>query len=190
MRRILPTFPVLILLILLSGCATTKPPSRNPRVEIQLVEANQMLDSLNEETQGYYADVAAVRHDTAVLTTHPGWPEMQSLLEEMAESEGNADAARIGRETKRWSKRWGMPWEEMFAGYMDLVKRCSGLEARRIGLQSRLLAAQARFLGVAAMEYSEGRIEEGESMEAIVAVLTRSAEELNTYSVNELGLYD
>lgn len=189
MSRVSPVFPVLIWLILLSGCATTPPP-QNPRVEVQLVEANQMLDSLNEETQSYYTDVAAVRHDTAALTTHPGWPEMRSFIEEMPESEGNADAARMARETKRWSKRWGMPWGEMFARYMDLVKRCSGLEARRIGLQSRLLAAQARFLGVAAMEYADGRIEEGESMEAIVAVLTRSAEELDTYSVNELGLYD
>jgi hypothetical protein len=71
-----------------------------------------------------------------------------------------------------------------------MVRRCTALEARRIGLQAELFKIQGMFLGVSVTEYSSGRYDQGKASDEVVAFLSRSAEELGSYSVDEVGLYE
>jgi len=69
-----------------------------------------------------------------------------------------------------------------------LVKRCSMLEARRLALQSRLTGVQAKYLGAAALEYANGRVSRGRSLEDVAETLNKSREELDGSNLNSLGL--
>jgi hypothetical protein len=92
--------------------------------------------------------------------------------------------------TAEWAAAWQSPWEERFGEYLDLVRRCTALEARRIGLQAELFGVQGKFLGVSVSEYSKGRYDQGRASDEIVELLSRSAEELGSYSIDDVGLYE
>lgn len=150
-----------------------------------MMEANAALALIAEETEQLFIDTATVRQDVRALYAHPGWLEMQEIIGTTGtagESENQAFA--------RWSQKWNEPWEMVFARYLSLVKRCSALEAKRIALQSRLMGVQAKYIGAAAMEYADGRIAQGRSLEEVAESLNRSRDELETYTLNSMGLYD
>ncbi len=192
--RIPRVFAIWILLaVSLSACATL--PKRNLETQEQLVEANAALDTLNQDMQQFFLEVEEVRQDVRLLYQHPGWTEMLRIFDVMAAAadEGatvEVDVTDVARMTEDWTSKWQEPWEALFSKYLSLLQRCSALEAKRLALQSRLLGVQAKFLRAAAMEYAGGRLAPGQSINEIVGILNRSAEDLNTYTVNALGLYD
>jgi hypothetical protein len=184
-------FAALLLALCLASCATV--PSRSPEVEAKLLQANESLDRLNEEIAELHERVQMVRLDIQELYRHPGWPEMQEIIEFMQTAAGEGNIPGGGVEIEQvgaaWSEKYGEPWEMMFARYLMLVKSCSELEAKRLSLQSRLLSVQGQFLGASVMAYSSGRHSQGQSIDAVVHILARSGEELEAYTVNSLGLY-
>lgn len=184
---------VVMLLFGLCSCATA-PPSKNPQADAALAQANLALDEVNQRTQRFYVDFDELWKDLLVFYEHPGWPDTRRIIESYPypeEDTGNPveDTARNNAKAA-WTVKWKEPWEAIFARYLELVKRCTALEVRRIALISDILGVQGRFLGVSVLEYSSGRYEQGKATDGIVEVLAKSSEELNSYSINSMGLYD
>jgi hypothetical protein len=180
----------------LTACATTTTApvrSRSSQTQVKLTDANTVLDSIAIETQQFYAEAESVRQEVRSLYSHPGWPEMRQIIDAMAASaskeKGAMTDAQVVRASEEWNRKWNEPWQELFSKYILLVKRCSGLELQRITLQSKILEAQAKYLGAAVLEYTDGRYTQGKSMEEIVEILGRSAGELDSYTVDSMGLY-
>ena len=175
----------------LTACATTQVIS--PKTRVKVSQANVVLDEIVSQTRQFYTDAEAVRMEVRTLYRHPGWPEMQEIINAMADIQTNREASltesQVIKATEDWSRKWSRPWQDTFSEYLSLVKRCSGLELQRISLQSKILEAQAKFLGAAVTEYSGGRYDQGRSLEEIVEILGRSAGELDSYTVDSMGLY-
>jgi hypothetical protein len=176
----------------LTACATTKP-VKSLKTQVKLTEANAVLDSIALETQKFYTEAESVRQDVRSLYRHPGWPEMQQMVDAMAASgsrePGAMTDAQVVGASEAWNRKWNEPWQDLFSEYIFLVKRCSALELQRITLQSKILEAQAKYLGAAVLEYTDGRYTQGKSLEEIVEILGRSAGDLDSYSVDSMGLY-
>jgi hypothetical protein len=176
-----------------SGCATMA--VRNPEAESRLIEANQALGVLQDRIEQLYADFETVRLDLRIFYQEPGWPEMRQIIltilsTESSEVDDPEMQNLVESATAEWAAAWESPWEERFGEYLDLVRRCTALEARRIGLQAELFGVQGRFLGVSVSEYSKGRYDQGRASDEVVELLSRSAEELGSYSIDEVGLYE
>ncbi|MHC1745122.1 MAG: hypothetical protein AB9873_19125 [Syntrophobacteraceae bacterium] len=184
---------VYIVLFCLCSCATV-PRSQNPEADTALAQANLSLDQINQRTQQFYTDFDVLWKDLTVFYSHPGWPDARKIVESFPYPEDDSedpreDTVRANAKAE-WTLKWKEPWEEMFTHYLELVKRCTALEVRRIALISDILGVQGRFLGVSVLEYSKGRYDQGRASDGIVEILARSSEELNSYSINSLGLYD
>ena len=180
-----------LMVIGLTACAT--PRVLNSKTQVKVAKANVVLDEIASETKRFYMDAETVRQEVRTLYRHPGWPEMQELIDAMADSQTKGDAALtesgLMKATEEWSRKWSRPWQEVFSEYIVLVKRCSALELQRIALHSKILEAQAKYLGAAVTEYSDGRYDQGRSLEEIVEILGTSAGELDSYTVDSMGLY-
>ncbi len=176
-----------------SGCATVQ--VRNPEAEGRLIEANAALGVLQDRIEQFYADLEIVRLDLKAFYREPGWPEMRQIIVTILSTESSeVDDPElqdlVESSTAEWAAAWQSPWEERFGEYLDLVRRCTALEARRIGLQAELFGVQGKFLGVSVSEYSKGRYDEGRASDEVVELLSRSAEELGSYSIDDVGLYE
>ncbi|MCU0587911.1 MAG: hypothetical protein MUF52_07120 [Syntrophobacteraceae bacterium] len=185
--------PLLILLAVSSGCATA--PVGGREVHPRLRDANEALGVLQDRIEQLYVDMETVRLDLRAFYQKPGWPEMRQIILTVLSADdlddGDADGGSLAETaTGEWSMAWREPWEDRFAEYLHLVRRCTALEARRIALQAELFGVQGKFLGVSVAEYSRGRYDEGRASDEVVEVLSRSAEELGSYSLDEVGLYD
>lgn len=182
-----------IIFLLLCSCATA-PPSKNPEADAALAQANVALDQVNQSTQRFYAEFDELWKDLIVLYDHPGWSDMRRIIESFPnpeeESGDPAEETALANAKAEWTLKWNEPWEMMFARYLELVKRCTALEVRRIALISDIMGVQGKFLGVSVMEYSSGRYEQGRATDSVVEILSRSSEELSSYTINSLGLYD
>jgi hypothetical protein len=174
----------------LTACATLTP-VRNAQTQAKLTEANAVLDQIVQETKQFYTGAEAARQEVRLLYHHPGWPEMKQIIEGMAasEDEGGLTESQVIDATEQWNRKWSEPWQTVFAKYVTLVKQCSALELQRITLQSKILEAQAKYLGAAVLEYQDGRYKQGQSLDEIVEILGRSAGELDSYTVDSMGLY-
>ena len=89
-----------------------------------------------------------------------------------------------------WTTRWGISGEALFSRYLALADRCSISEARRIGLIGRLASLQALYLEVTFRELSANRNAQAEAAFGTVEALSKSEDELNSYTLNAIGLYD
>lgn len=175
------------------GCATMV--VKNPEAERRLISANEALASLQDGIEELYADLETVRQDLRMFYDRPGWPEMREIIMTLSSADGSDDPDAelqtfAETESAQWTAAWREPWEDRFRDYLELVRRCTALEARRIGLQAELFKVQGMFLGVSVMEYSSGRYDQGQASDEVVGLLSRSAEELGSYSVDEVGLYE
>jgi hypothetical protein len=183
----------LIMLLLSVGCASVK--VKNVETERRLIEANAALATLQDKIEQLYSDIESVRLDLRAFHEQPGWQEMREIIETISPPEGSEDndaELQTLAETAaaEWTSAWQEPWEDRFRQYLNLVRRCTALEARRIGLQAELFGVQGMFLGVSASEYSKGRYDQGKASDEVVELLSRSADELGSYSINSVGLYD
>lgn len=191
-REIYLMFRAFVLLFLAIGClaACATAPQKKPQSEAMIVEANSALALVAEETEQLFQDVMELHREVKSLYDHPGWPDMKQIIEIMGsaeESEGEA-CGELADAAARWTRKWNEPWEVLFARYLMLVKRCSILEARRLALQSRLTGVQAKYIGAAALEYANGRVSRGKSLEDVAETLNKSREELDESNLNSLGL--
>lgn len=184
---------ILLFILLSGGCATV--PVGNHEVRDRLIEANEALSGLQDRIEQLYADMETVRQDLYSFYREPGWPEMRQIILTILSAEASeADAFDMQTlaetATDEWASSWGEPWEDRFAEYLKMVRRCTALEARRIALQAELFGVQGKFLGVSVANYSGGRYEQGKASDEIVELLSRSAEDLGSYSLDEVGLYE
>jgi hypothetical protein len=189
-------YRLLILIVLLassSGCATLQ--LRDPEAESRLIAANEALAILQDRIEQFYVDLETVRVDLRTFYQEPGWQDMRQIILTVLSTESSeVDDPQlqdlVESSTAEWAAAWQSPWEERFGEYLDLVRRCTALEARRIGLQAELFGVQGKFLGVSVSEYSRGRYNQGRASDEVVELLSRSAEELGSYSIDEVGLYE
>lgn len=185
---------ILALAVVLSGgCATMQ--AKNPERERRLIEANEALAALQDRIEQLYVDLESVRVELKVFYQRPGWQEMREIIETISPAEGSEEndaelQTLTETATAGWTVTWQDPWEDRFREYLELVRRCTALEARRIGLQAELFGVQGKFLGVSVTEYSKGRYDQGKASDEVVELLSRSAEELGSYSIDAVGLYD
>ncbi|MCU0573641.1 MAG: hypothetical protein MUC41_11685 [Syntrophobacteraceae bacterium] len=185
--------PILLLILASGGCATL--PVGSDEAQVRLIEANVALGGLQDRIEQLYADMETVRQDLAAFYQEPGWPEMRQIILTVLSAEGSEDddtnlQTVAETATDEWASRWGEPWEDRFAEYLGMVRRCTALEARRIALQAELFGVQGKFLGVSVANYSRGRYEQGMASDEVVELLSRSAEDLGSYSLDEVGLYE
>jgi hypothetical protein len=183
----------LIALLLSIGCTTVK--IKNAETQVRLIEANAALATLQDRIEQLYSDIESVRLDLRAFCERPGWQEMRGIIETISPAEGSEDIDAelqtiAETATAEWTLAWQESWEDRFRDYLGLVSRCTALEARRIGLQAELFGVQGMFLGISASEYSKGRYDQGNASDEVVELLSRSADELGSYSINSVGLYD
>lgn len=179
-------------LISLGACATL--PQANPRADAKLAEANASLDALSADISVFYEDLAALLEDIKTLTEHPGWSDMEVIIatiESASVSEGESPRERDHEDDiAEWTAHWGDSAEELLAQYQSLADRCSIFEARRIGLIGRLVAMQAWYLEITFLELSANRQAQAEAAYSTVEALSRTQEELDSYPLDAMGLYE
>lgn len=187
-----------LLSVFLAGCATfphgrSEAEKKIPKSQIMLLEANRGLDSVNEQSSAFYAQLGPVLQELKQLTTRPGWGEFEQILLEYPplrdpDSEDEI-TPEIGSRFAEWGRAWNASWEETFVAYRDLVDKCIILEARKLAVRERLLVVQAKYVAAVMLEVSAGHEKEGKEIYSVVEVLDKTAAELNSYQPNDLGLY-
>lgn len=180
-----------LFLIILPACATV--PRQQPAIETKLLEANSALDSVNEQSYAFYAQLGELLQRINQFRAQPGWMEFEQILLEFSSLRDPESAIEITPEIEsrleQWGRRWKTPWEEMLAGYRNLGDRCIVLEAKRLALRERFLAVEAKYLAAAVAELSAGREKQGGEIYSVVELLEKSSDELNSYQTDDLGLY-
>ncbi|MFZ2447973.1 MAG: hypothetical protein WAW37_16575 [Syntrophobacteraceae bacterium] len=193
-------FRYLIVLIIfaayLAGCATIpggKPGPGTVEAEAKMVEAAGALDSVNERSGAFYAQLGAVIEEIKRFCDRPGWMEFeQILLEYPSLRDPDADieiTPEIEARLADWGRAWNASGEETLVAYRDLVDKCIIMEAKRLALRERLLTVQAKYLAAVMLELSAGREQQAQEIYSVVEVLDKSGAELNSYQTDDLGLY-
>jgi hypothetical protein len=182
----------ILLLVTLMGCATM--PKANPRVEAKLEEANAALDRLSADLPLFYSNLEALLQDLKTLYDYPGWSDLEAILASTFPEPENEERVPGNLGMKQalhdWMARWGESGEDLYSRYLSLVDRCTISEARRIGLAGRLSSLQATYLEVTFMELAANRHAQAKAVFATVEALSKAEDELNSYSLNALDLYD
>ncbi len=180
----------------LAGCAGLAGKGvthRVPEAEAKLLEANMALDAVNAQSSEYYAQLGPLLQQIKNFRAQPGWSQFEQILLEFPVLRDPDNEVEITPELEsrfsEWSRRWKTSWEDTMEGYRYLVDKCIIMEAKRLAARERLLAEQARYIFVAASEWKAGRYKEGNEIYSVVDMLDKSAAELNSYQVDELGLY-
>jgi hypothetical protein len=181
-----------LMLISVMACATL--PKPGPQVEGKLQVANAALDGLSTDLTAFYGSLETLIQDIKALYDHPGWTDMEAIigpaLQDVEHEEELPDSLGQKESLHDWTERWGDSGEGLFSRYLSLVDRCSISEARRIGLIGRLASLQARYLETIFMELSAQRYAEAKAIFSTVEALGKWEDELNSYILNALGLYD
>ena len=181
-----------LILTSLMACATI--PKQNPRAEARLQEANAVLETLSADSTTFYDNLAALLQNIRALYDHPGWSDMVSIIAIASDVEEWEDDASFDQGLQNalddWTAKWGESGEDLFLHYRALVDRCSISEARRIGLIGRIASLQTIYLEVTFMELSANRYPQAEISYGTVEALSKTENELNSYALNTLGLYD
>jgi hypothetical protein len=173
-----------------TGCASLAKPAQ----EITTRAIDRNMDRLTAELELFYNDLGLLLGAIETLYQRPGWPDMEAILvisiaipdrldQEWAETQ-------VEEKLEDWTDTWGESGQALYLTYLAIADRCSALEMRRIGLLGQLAALQASYLqGTFAALSHEGEAR-ARSLFDTVEALSRIEEELNSYSLNDLGLYD
>lgn len=182
----------LLVLFSLEACATL--PKTNPNAEAKLAEANAALEALSADINSYYEYLVALLQDITTLTAQPGWDDMEALIAAGEATPVGEEETRLEQERKNgfseWCAKWGGSGEELFAQYQFLADRCSISEARRIGLIGRLVSMQAWYLEITFLELSANRQAQAEAAYSTVETLSKTQDELDSYTLDGIGLYE
>jgi hypothetical protein len=181
-----------LILASLAACATL--PKPNPRAEARLQEANTALDSLSADSTAFYEKLEVLRQDIKELYEHPGWSEMEAVIASATSRTEIEDDFFADQDLQNaldaWTAKWGDSGEDLFLHYRSLADRCSISEARRIGLIGRLSSLQALYLEAVFVELSANRYAQAETIFGTVQALSKAEDELNSYALNAIGLYE
>jgi hypothetical protein len=176
----------------LTACATL--PKSNPRTEARLQEANAALDNLSTATTIFYGNLDPLLQDIKTLYGHPGWSEMESVIAFTTPADDSEDDFSFDESLENalddWTTKWGDSGEDLFLHYRSLVDRCTISEARRIGLIGRIASLQALYLEITFLELTANRYSQAEAIYRTVEALSKAESELNSYTLNPLGLYE
>lgn len=183
---------MVLLAFFLSACATIPP--KNPEAEVKFRESNEAIEILKDETALFYTDTGDVLERITILYASAGWPEFEAILKEYSSpssKEGEAqDDSKIADRLERWGKKWNSSGEDTYNEYLSLAQRCGALELRRLKLRVKVMATEAKVISAMAMELSAGRQSQAELMEKTLQTLTGFEDELNSYVINEIDLYE
>lgn len=190
---------LVLLIALLSGCASFSrsvpggDKLSNPKAEAKLVEANTALDSVNEQSAAFYSQFEKVATEVKEFCSRHGWLEFEQILLEyplLREVDNEIEITNeIESRFSDWASRWNRSWEETFTAYHELVDKCIIVDARRLAVRERLLAVQGKYIAAVMLEISAGREKQAREIYSIVEVLDKSGAELNSYQVDDLGLF-
>lgn len=177
---------------LLNACATV--PARNPEADAKVIEANRDLDAVNERINSFYAEFEVLQSQVALLYEEPGWQEMREILDTTPSiQDPEADPWKEFETSPALAARKGKKdpaMEALFDKYLALADRCTILEAKRVSILEKLLAAQAKFIAATLLEANAGRYEQGKAIYSVVDILSKTQNELESYNLNPIGLYD
>lgn len=185
----------MLLSVFLAGCATIPhgQSELQKNVSTELSEANAELDSVNERSSEFYAQLSPVLQEIRQFTAQPGWGEFEQILLEyppLRDPDSEVELTpEIESRFKDWGRKWKASWEEMYTGYRDLVDKCTVLEAKKLAARERLLVVQAKYVAAVMLEVTAGHEKEGKEIFSVVELLDKTSAELNSYQPNDLGLY-
>jgi hypothetical protein len=181
----------LVILAGLAGCATA--PVKSPEVQAQIADANNALDTLNVQTAQFYDGLQKVLKEIKDLQGQPGWTDLEQIIAGTPSLKSLEDDFEKEPDTmsllEAWSQKWNDCWRPLFYEYARLADQCTILEARRLALRERLFVVQAKFIG-ATLKTESSSYKEAVSLFSVVDILGRSETELNSFTTNEIGLYD
>ncbi len=182
----------ILILVSLAACATLPKPT--PRAEARLREANAALDSLSEASTVFYEKLQTLLQDIRALTDHPGWSDMETIIAVTTSGGEIDDDFSVDYDLQNaldgWTAKWGDSGEDFFLRSRSLVDRCSISEARRIGLIGRLSSLQAMYLEAVFVELAANHHSQAEVIFGTVEALSKAENELNSYTLNAIGLYE
>jgi hypothetical protein len=176
----------------LAACATL--PESKPGAEARLQEANAAMDSLSTASTAFYENLEPLLQDIKALYEYPGWSDMEAIIVATTSEAEIADDFSMDQHLEsaldEWSARWEDSGEDLFLHYRTLADRCTISEARRIGLIGRLSSLQAGYLEAVFVELAADRYSRAEAIFGTVEALSKAENELNSYTLNAIGLYD
>ncbi len=187
----------ILLIVAVSGCAglpgkVSVAPGPSP-AEVKLMEENKALDSVNEQSSDFYAQLNALIEDIAELRGRPYWSDFEQVLLEYPSLRDPDNEAQTTPEMKsrflELSEKWKIPWAQMLDDYTALVDKCTILDARKLAVREKLLSVQAGYIAVVIMEASAGHEKQGKEVYSVVEALDKSGAELDSYLPDDLGLY-
>lgn len=190
--------PGLILVMFTAGCASF-PGSRVktemlPETETLMVGANSDLDTVNQKSADFYSALNPVLQEIKEFCSSPGWGEFEQILLEnpsLRDSDNQIDITpEIEARFAAWGRKWRVSWEQEFTAYHDLVDKCIILEAKKLAVRERLLVAQAKFVAATTIEGKAQHAKQSEEIYSLVQLLDKTAAELDSYQVDDLGLYN
>ena len=187
----------ILLIVAVSGCAGLPgkggvAPGPSP-AEVKLMEENKTLDSVNEQSSDFYAQLNSLIEDIAELRGRPYWNDFEQVLLEYPSLRDPDNAAQATPEMQtrflELSEKWKTPWTHMLDDYQGLVDKCTILEAKKLVVREKMLSIQAGYIAVVIMEAAAGHEKEGKEVYSIVEALDKSGAELDSYQPDDLGLY-
>ncbi len=187
-----------VLLVLTAGCASVpgpRGPAQSPahNIEARLVEANNALDAVNEQSTAFYTQLGQTRQKVKEFCSLPGWVEFEQILLEFPAlrdpDNDNELTPEMESRLAAWGRKWKVSWQDRLINYLQLVDTCTILEAKRLAVRERMLAVQAKFLAVVMLESYAGREKEAKEIYSVVEMLDNAGVELNSYQPDDLGLF-
>lgn len=176
---------------LLAGCASV--PKGKPEVEAKLTEAAEALDYVNRQSSVFYDQLGSVIEEIRQFCSRPGWLEFEQILLEyptLRDPDVEIELTpEIEGRLSAWGGRWNASGEQTLVGYHNLLDKCIILEAKRLALRERLLAAQAKYITATLLEDSMGSKKQAKEIYSMVDLLDKTGAELNSYQMDDLGLY-
>jgi len=181
----------LLMVAVLAGCATA--PVKNPEAETVVADANTALDTLNAQIAQFYIDLQKLIEEIKYLQNQPGWAGLEQIIAGTPSIKNLENEYEKEPETmamlEAWSRKWNDSWKPLLYEYARLADQCTILEARRLALRERLFVVQSKFIA-ATLKTSSSSYDEAASLYSVVDILARSETELNSFTTNEIGLYD
>ena len=186
-----------LLIVAVAGCAGL-PGKGNvapgpSQAEVKLMEANKALDTVNEQSSDFYAQLSSLTDEIDEFRHRPYWSGFEQILLEYPSLRDPDNETEItpemGSRLAEWSRKWNTNWEQTLEEYLRLVDKCTILEAKKLAVRERLLAVQARYLAVVIMESMAGREKQGKEVMSVVEALDKTGAELDSYKPDDLGLY-
>jgi hypothetical protein len=163
-------------------------------VEAKLQEANAALDSLSANLTTFYGNLEPLLQEIKALCDRPGWSDMEGIIASNLPGVESEEELPVNQGLKNalddWTAKWGDSGEDLYTRYLSLVDRCTISEARRIGLIGRLASLQAMYLEATFLELAADRYDQAKAIYGTVEALSKSEDELSSYALNALGLYD